>query len=220
MQRAIIYAISALTFAAAIPNSTKAQQPNEGAAKTKLEAFTGVVGAVSIKGYVEVGMMRGSNTVSVTAMTIRDAKTGKETSGAVFEIAEVKSYGVDRGRSYVDAEELTDLLSGLTYISKADATVTPMRFYEAQYSTRGGLKLIVFNDTQGQRQFLVHVGGPIGGKDSYFRIQDLPNFWDLIAKAKEVIENPERLGKMSSDAGSASTASPAPSTPNRPTKKP
>ncbi len=220
MQRTVLFAVLALTAAAAILDGAKAQQRKEDGPKTKLEAFTGVVGAVSIKGYVEVGTMKGSNPVTVTAMTIRDANTGKKTSGVVFEITEIKSYGIDRSQSYVDAEELPDLLSGLTYISKADATVTPMRFYEAQYSTRGGLKLIVFNNAQGQRQFFVHVGGFVGGKDLYFRIQDLPTFWDLIAKAKKVIENPERLGKMNSSAGSTATASPGPRSPIRPTRKP
>lgn len=216
MQRTIVLAILAVTLATAIFSGAKGQQLN--APKTKLEAFTGAAGVVSIKGYVEVGTMKGTNPISVTAMTIRDAKTGQVTSGAVFEITEIKSYGVDRSLSYVDADELADLLSGLTYISKADDTITPMKFYEAQYSTRGGLKLVVFNNAQGQRQFLVHVGGPIGGKDSFFRIQELPNFWDLIAKAKEVIENPERLGKMNIKAASKSDASPTP--PIRPPKKP
>lgn len=112
--------------------------------------------------------------IQVTAISVRDAKTGKETSGAIFEIVEYKSYGIDSKRSHVDGDELADLLSGLTYISKADDSITPMRFYEAQYSTRGGLRLTVFNNEQGQRQFAVHVGGSIGGKESYLQIQQLP----------------------------------------------
>ena len=179
-------------------DGAKAQSgSNDRDTKTKLETFTGNVGVVSIKGYVEVGSIGSlSNPVRVTAMIVRDAKTGKETSGAVFEIAEPKSYGMERARSYVDADELADLLSGLTYISQIDETATPMRFFEAQYSTRGGLRMVVFNNAEGRRQFSVHVGGTLGGKDVYFLIQDLPNFWDLVAKAKEVIENPQRLGKM------------------------
>lgn len=218
MERTIVFAILAVSLATVISNDAKAQQPNAIAPKTKLEAFTGAAGVVSIKGYVEVGTMKGTSPISVTAMTIRDAKTGQVTSGAVFEISEFKSYGVDRAISYVDADEINDLLSGLTYISKADDAITPMKFYEAQYSTRGGLKLVVFNNAQDQRQFLVHVGGPIGGKDSYLRIQELPNFWDLIAKAKEVIENPERLGKMNFKAASKNDASQTP--PIRSPKKP
>jgi hypothetical protein len=198
----ILFATLAITLSATIQNWAQAQQLKDEGTKTKLEAFTGTIGVASIKGYVEVGTMKGTSPVRVTAMIVRDAKSGKETAGAVFEVAEIKSYGTDTSRSYVDAEELADLLSGLTYISQADATVTPMRFFEAQYSTRGGLKLVVFNDAQGQRHFLVHVGGSIGGKDTRFRIEDLPYFWDLITKAKEVIENPDRLGKINSDAGS------------------
>jgi hypothetical protein len=214
----ILFAITALTFISMFSQGAEAEQLKEEAAKTKLEAFTGTVGVVSIKGYVEVGTMSSfTNPIKVIAMTIRDAKTETQTSGAVFEIAETKSYGVDRRQSYVDADELADLLSGLTYISKADDTSTPMRFYEAQYSTRGGLKLIVFNNATGQRQFSVHVGGAIGGQDAYFAIQDLPKFWDLIAKAKETIENPERLGKGFS-ATSPASASPTPPSPIQPTR--
>ena len=194
MRTTILFAISTLAFAFVFEHAEA--QPKQEEPKTKLEAFTGTVGFVTIKGYVEVGTIANlTNRINVTAMIIRDAKTAKQTSGAVFEFVERKAYGVDKHQSFVDADELADLLSGLTYISKADHTSTPMRFYEAQYSTRGGLKLAVFNNTTGQRQFLVHLGGAIGGKDAYFAIQDLPNFWDLIAKAKEIIENPERLGK-------------------------
>jgi hypothetical protein len=198
MKQKILFA-ALMISAVNLHNAAHAQAVKEESNRTKLEAFAGTVGAVSIKGYVEVGTMKGTNPVTVSAMVLRDAKSGKVTSGAVFEITETKSYGADTNRSYVDAEELSDLLSGLTYISQADATVTPMRFFEARYSTRGGLTLTVFNDAQGQRQFSVHVGGNIGGKNTFFRIQDLPNFWDLIAKAKEVIENPEKLGKIDSN---------------------
>jgi len=58
----------------------------------------------------------------------------------------------------------------------------------------------VFNSDVGRRHFAFHVGGAIRGKDEYFAIQDLPNFWDLVAKAKEVIENPQELGKTGGNA--------------------
>lgn len=202
-------AIATIILATTVPGSAISQQPKqETAPKTKLEAFTGAVGTVSIKGYVEAGTMKstgtgtGTGTVRVIAVTVRDAKGGQATSGAIFEITETKSYGTDTSRSYVDAEELGGLLSGLTYISQIDSSATPMRYFEAQYSTRGGLILTVFNDALNQRRFSVHVGGAFGGKDAYFGIHDLPNFWDLIAKAKNIIENPERLGKMTSSPSS------------------
>ena len=48
--------------------ASKAQQLKEEALKTKLEAFTGSVGAAPIKGYVEVGSMKSVNQIIFKAM--------------------------------------------------------------------------------------------------------------------------------------------------------
>src|SRR4051812_1930162 len=133
------------------------------------------MGGVSIKGYVEAGTIRGTNSLAVTALTIRNAKTDQQSSGITVEISEYRSYGVDQRRSYVDLDEITGLLDGIDYISKADHRVTRMRFYEVQYSTRGDLRLTVSNDAQGARKFSVQVG-TIGGKQAFFSIDQLPQF--------------------------------------------
>jgi hypothetical protein len=68
-----------LSSAAAV--AEPAQQP---APKTKLEAFTGETGVVMIKGYTEIGSVNATGTISVDAMTLRNARTGTESSGIVM----------------------------------------------------------------------------------------------------------------------------------------
>ncbi|CAL8978900.1 hypothetical protein RHODGE_RHODGE_03256 [Rhodoplanes serenus] len=157
--------------------------------KTKLEAFTGEVGSVIVKGYAEIGVVKAQGEVSVTAMTFKSAKTGSETKGLVLEISEYGGYGKHVSRSFVDYDEIGELLEGVDYIAKANESVTPYPFFEAKYATRGGLSFTVFNDLSGKLNVAI-ASGSVGARSAYLNSEQFSKLRLLIVKAQEVLNNP------------------------------
>jgi hypothetical protein len=168
----------------------QAQELQRQLPKTQLEAFTGEIGAVIIKGYTEIGSVSGNGKVDVTAMTFRNAKSGQEQSGIVVEVKGGSSYS-QNNRSLVDYEEIKGLLDGISYVSKVQKDDTKLRNFEATYSTKGDLKVTVFNDASGKKKASIQVGH-IGLQQAFVSMEDLAKFTQLIVKAKNILDNSER----------------------------
>ena len=61
-------------------------------------------------------------------------------------------------RSYIDSDEISDLLKGLAYISKASNDVTKHKYFEVRYSTRGNFSVTTFNDSEGKTKASIESG--------------------------------------------------------------
>jgi hypothetical protein len=208
--RQVTAIILAATFAVTgegLRESVWAQELQRQAPKTQLEAFTGEIGAVIIKGYTEIGSVSGSGRIEVTAMTFRNAKSAQEKSGILVEVKGAGSYA-QNGRSLIDYEEINGLLDGISYVTKVQKSDTKLRNFEAIYSTKGDLKVVVFNDASGKKSASIQVGS-IGSHQAFINMENLAQFARLIIKARDILDHPE-------SAVEAATPSPQPVIPAAP----
>ncbi|HYP53806.1 MAG TPA: hypothetical protein VEQ42_09725 [Pyrinomonadaceae bacterium] len=117
---------------------------------TKLEAMLSETGTVIVKGHTRVGSMTGSRgTTYFTAWEVLDARSGRREQGISIDIGEPDRPELDERpdgeRAFIDYDEIGPLLKGLEYLSKLSPQVTKLSRYEAQYQTRGGLRLMAFH---------------------------------------------------------------------------
>jgi hypothetical protein len=173
----------------------KDQAPTQQSPKTKLEAFTGEIGAVIIKGYTEVGTIRSLGSITVSAMTFRNAKLGQENKGLSISLTEAGTYS-RTSHAFIDYDEISELVSGIDYISKADTTLTKLKNYEATYSTKGSFKITIFNNNTGQNQVNIGIGSV--GNGIFLKMPDLAKLREDIQSAKNILDNPDSLAAKGS----------------------
>jgi len=158
-------------------------------AKTKLEAFQARTGAVIVMGFSEVGTVQGKYGTSATVESreFTDASTGKKEYGITVE---VKKEGTmeSENTSYIDYDEVDSLIKGIDYISRADASVTKLKHFEADYRTKGDLEISTFSSGSGEIQAAV-ASGTIGGTRAFLSISKLGEFRNLIVNAKAGLDS-------------------------------
>jgi hypothetical protein len=227
VQKSII-GILAFALAASTGNvcAVKAQDIQRSDPKTKLDAFAGTSGAVILKGYSEVGSIKATGSVRVTAMSLRDAATNVETSGILFECIGVGTY-TSTQRVNLDYDEIGGLLQGVDYVAKANQSITKLKNFEAIYQSKGGLRVDVFNESTGKISAAVHCS-QISSPVIYISLEQLKQFRALILSTKEVLDRaadtqpkvsqPPVVAPSSSDPNSSpkSLFAPFPSTPLSP----
>jgi hypothetical protein len=161
----------------------KPEQPRPPA--TKLEAFQARTGIVVIRGYTTVGSISGlGSTVTVDAREFRDASNPKSRETGVSIL--VKEHGrLEReNRSFVDGDEIDSLLRGIDYITKLRDDVTRLEHFEADYRTKGDLRITVYNDTNGKIKAAIS-SGRIGQTQAFVELSGLEAFRRLVVAAKE-----------------------------------
>lgn len=161
---------------------TTTQQP-----KTKLEQFSAKTGVVFIRGFQEIGTVNGLYATSVTV----EVKEFVNVSDGV------KQYGItvrveEKGRldkhhtSFIDYDEIESLMKGVDYIQSVEPTVTLLDNFQADYSTRGDLKVSTFS-SDGKILSAVK-SGKIGSTTAYLNIEELEKLKLLIGQAKTKID--------------------------------
>ena len=159
--------------------------------KTKLEAFQQQTGSVLIKGYSEDGHIvstaPSTSIVQVRAMEFVSASTKKKAKGIIVEITEMSSRMNVTGsdRAFIDYDEVSDLLSGIDYISKATAAVTKHKQFEVKYTTKGDFSATTFNDEKGNIKAAIDVGRT----SAHVPMNKFSEFRGFIVKAKKTLEN-------------------------------
>lgn len=180
----------ALVLAAAPVRAQSLKEQASASPKTKLEAFTGENGAVLIKGYTTIATIRSVGTLRVSAMTFKNAKTGDETKGLSFGLTEASSYSSET-TAFVDYDEVVGLLAGIDYISNTDTSATKLANFEAIYSTKGNLKITVFNNTSSENSVAVDVSRI--GRGAFFKMSDLAKIREAVVAAKQILDNPDSV---------------------------
>jgi hypothetical protein len=173
-----------LTIAFATNTHSQEQRPTPAKEpKTKLEAFEAKTGAVIIRGFTDIGTLRGQlgTSATVESREFTDASSGKKEFGIAITVMQTAQYE-RKDTSYIDYDEIDSLLKGIEYISKIDKSVTSFERFEADYRTKGNLVVATFTETN-KVQAAVQ-SGQIGNVSAYYTLEQLSAFKDLIQRAK------------------------------------
>ncbi|MEA2017094.1 MAG: hypothetical protein U9N59_01490 [Campylobacterota bacterium] len=147
---------------------------------TKLEKIRDIKGSILVKGYQEIGAMRGkySHSLKVLIYEFNNKKSKVKTHGLSIEVDTGEKYN-NEASSFVDYEEIPSLLKGLEFIGKINDNPTKLKNYEASYKTNGGVKITNFNSRSGN---LVAVQvGKYSPKSAYFQPKELINLKKIIS---------------------------------------
>lgn len=79
--------------------------------------------------------------------------------------------------------KVDSLVSSIEYISKVSKDVTKLDRFEVAYTTKGGLRITVFNDSKGKISAAIS-SGTIGRTDAFIELAELSKLRDLILAAK------------------------------------
>jgi len=118
---------------------------------TKLEGFKPAAGSVVTMCYDDLGSVGG---ISVDVREMRDTK-GAAVRGLVVDITESE---YRQERSFVDADEVGELLKGFDALLEVKANPTQFKNFEVRYTTRGELQLTAFSSSNGSILYAVQTG--------------------------------------------------------------
>lgn len=109
---------------------------------TKLETLQRREGAVMVRGFTDVAGLRADDgsTIRVLAVELNDLTNKEKSTGVAIEVRPSRS-GERVVLSFIDEDEISNLLTGLETLSKIDHSVTTLADFEARYRTRGMLEL-------------------------------------------------------------------------------
>lgn len=114
--------------------------------KFRSQAFKPAAGSVLTFGYDDLGNVAG---VSIDVRELRDQKS-PAVRGLLVEVTESQ---YKKEKSFVDADEIPELLKGLDALLEVKANPTQFKNFEVRYMTRGELQLTAFN-TSGDNTIL------------------------------------------------------------------
>jgi hypothetical protein len=124
--------------------------------KTHLQAMAEEKGTLIICGYSDVGTVQrdDGSYVRITAAEFTNTATSLKAYGLLVFIHQADA-GSRETRSYIDDDELDNLLSSLDSMSRLDRTTTTMNDFDAKIRTRGDLDIANINDA-GSREVAFH----------------------------------------------------------------
>lgn len=129
---------------------------------TKLEAFKPSAGAIVTFGYDDIFVSDMPYGVTVDAREIK-ATTGSTARGIVVDVKESQ---YRQERSFVDADEVDELLRGISTLMEIKENPTPFRNFEVRYQTRGELRITAFNTNATNIAYSLSVGRTIPARKS------------------------------------------------------
>lgn len=158
---------------------------------TRIEALMSETGTVIVRGHTRVGSMAGSRgTLYFTAWEVLDTRTGRREQGFSMDIGDPDRPETDERtdgeRVFVDYDEIPQLLKAIDYLVKLSPQVTKLSRYEAQYQTRGGLRLMAFNTSN---NFITAVSTGDGRRPRFIlRPSGLSDFRTLVENARDILD--------------------------------
>jgi len=181
----IALVVSSLLIPAAYAENLKDSVPE---AKTKLEQFSAKTGVVLIRGFHKIGSEQGlySTSVNVESKEFTNVTDGTKQYGITIEAFKEDGRYDKKHTSFIDYDEIDSLVKGIDYISNVKPDVTKLEDFQADYKTKGDLKISTFSS--GTKVMAAVTSGNIGGVAAYFNIEDLSKVKELILKAKKKIE--------------------------------
>jgi hypothetical protein len=141
------FAVRPLALHAQVP----AAAPGAAPSATKLEGFKPAAGSVVTVGITNLGRVSG---VSVDVRELRDGR-GAPVRGLVVQVTE-NQYREER--SFVDADEIPQLLRGIDALLEVRTNPTSFASFQVRYATRGELSVTAFNSSDGKIDYAVDAG--------------------------------------------------------------
>ncbi len=166
---------------AAIAGCTQVRGEGQGATPppaTKMEGFKPAAGSVLTFGYDELGNIGG---ISVDVREMRDAK-GSGVRGLLVEVTESE---YRKERSFVDADEIPELLKGFDALLEVKTNPTPFKNFEVRYTTRGELQLTAFSSGNGSIMFAVQAGRTLKAQRVGLDVPDMQKLRGLFEAASQ-----------------------------------
>jgi hypothetical protein len=117
---------------------------------TLMEAFNPAAGSVVTLGFDDLGDVKG---IDVNVRELRDARGG-HVRGLVVAIGD----GAGVQQSFVDADEIRELLTGFDALLAINANPTPFSEFEVSYATKGELTLTASSTSHHGIVYSVNVG--------------------------------------------------------------
>jgi len=184
-----------LTIILSFPGVATSQEPREASKSvrpTKLEALSAQPGTVLVVGYSLLGTVYGTGQISIDVREHRDLSKPKFVQyGVSFHI---KDSGGLESTSFVDEDEIDQLMSSLDYISKIDSSVTTFRYFGAQYQTKGGLSFMVITETGGKPKLSVS-SEKLPRSMVLADLSDIKPILSYLTEAKKKIESAKTEGR-------------------------
>jgi len=125
------------------------------------------------------------NGIEVDVRELRDSK-GPSVHGVVVEVTQ-SEYRDER--SFVDADEIPELLKGIDALLAVQTNPTSFKNFEVRYTTRGDLQLTAFNNASGKIQYAVQAGR-ITTAQSFIDATDLQRLRAMFVAAGEKLAAP------------------------------
>jgi len=143
---------------------------------TQLEAFHPDAGSVTTLGYTSIGRVGGA---SVEVRELRGSR-GKSARGLLVEVTE-SQYREER--SFIDTDEVAELLKGIDVILDVKANPTKLTSFQVDYTTKGELEVSAFSSGRGI-QYGVRAGRALHAT-TFLDEKDMRRFRELIVTANE-----------------------------------
>ena len=162
-------------------------QTNVWVPATKLEAFETNLNVVILKSSTELGSFStDAANVTVRCREISDTSTGHKEQGLAIEVAQRLPA---RTTFLIDYEEIASVIKALDYLNKLDVSSTVFNYIDAEYTTRGGLRLSAFGARRtGNIQFGLK-DARIDSPPIVFSRQQLVQFLGLLNQAKSTLDS-------------------------------
>lgn len=159
-----------------------AQSLPAGELTTELETLATTTGAVVIKGASEIGKIStsGAGPIFVTARENKIYASERREMG----ISIVVSPGSDlEARSFIDFQELPDLIKGIEVLLGSTTSMTQLDDLEAVYSTRSGFQVIAYQ--RRRNNWIAIELGNVKRTRIWMSGEDLEQLKSLIIKAQD-----------------------------------
>jgi hypothetical protein len=112
---------------------------------------------------------------------MRDSK-GAAVRGLLVDVTESE---YRHERSFVDADEITELLKGFDALLEVKANPTQFNNFEIRYTTRGELQLTAFNTDRGGLLYAVKAGRTLGAQRIGLSAADMQKIRGLFDAASQ-----------------------------------
>jgi len=154
MHKNLRYAVIAFTTASCMcfAQAKPAQKFEKDAAPaTKMEAFQPSAGSVITFGYDNLNRVMG---IEVDVREIKDSR-GASARGLLVKVTQSE---YSHESSFVDADEIPELIKGFDAILSVSENPTKFSKFEVRYRTKGGLQLTAFNSSENKINYAVQAG--------------------------------------------------------------
>ncbi len=165
------------------------QAPCVGEAKTKMEQLAGEENTLVIKGMTRIGQVRGvrGGFIVIKAEEFKEAASGKKATGIAAEVIDMANPEA-RHASYLDYEEIGELMRVVDFFSKTSHALTQLDEYQAIFRTPGGLELSIRSIRIGEGIRISSIDKCGTAFSVFLEPGDMPALKDLLITAKAKLE--------------------------------